>query len=499
MKPFLHTPQLKKSNIANPTLRRNKHWKLRCVAWMALLLLAQATMAQTWTPQTSNTTSNFTDMSGIGTNNIWAVSAEGTIVNYDGASWTINPQILGGVSVWCADATHVWISTRFDIRYYDGTSWTTQAFGGILQFYTIWGLDAMNVWSAGNAGSNRRYNGTSWTVQPSASATIRGIWGTDPSNLWAVGTSGALRKFNGTSWATQTSPTSEALLGIWGADATHIWAVGGGGTILKYDGNFWEIQTSPTTQQLNAIWGVDANNIWAVGNTGTILKYDGNSWEEQNPVTPNNLTSVWGTSTEMWAVGATGTILHSTDQPFVLPVELSAFQARLQADQTALLHWQTATEHNNAGFDIERSADGKNWEKIGFVSGHGNSQEQRAYQFIDPRPVPGTNFYRLVQMDADGSATYSDIRSVVLADGGKPGFRMFPNPVTQGQLTLQLSEEPDENASVSIFSDAGNLLLQQPVESSVQQADLNGWAPGIYLIEVKNAGTTWREHVVLGQ
>lgn len=500
MKPFLHTPQLKKSNITNPTCRRNLPWKLRCVAWMAFLLLARGTNAQTWTLQTSNTTNNLNDIWGIDANNIWTVGF--SVFKYDGTSWsTVNTGMANGniLSIWGKDASHIWvnISTGAGILFYNGNTWTTQFSGLTNESIGLGGFNASNVWSAGSPGSIRKYDGTSWTLQSSpTSSALRGVWCADAFNAWAVGV-GSILKYNGVSWTTQSNPSPYILYDIWGTSASNIWAVGGGGTIVKYDGVSWTVQSSPTTNQLNAVWGTDANNIWAVGNFGTILKYNGSTWQSQNSGTTAKLTGVWGTGSKMWVTGASGTILYSTDQP--LPVELSTFQARLQADQTTLLHWQTATEHNNTGFDIERSNDGKNWEKIGFVPGHGNSQEQRTYQFIDPRPLPGNNFYRLVQVDADGSATYSDIKSVVLADDNKPGFHVFPNPVTQGSLTLQLSDEPDENASLRIYSDAGHLLLQQPVQSSVQQADMNGWAPGTYMIEVNNAGTTWRKHVVLGQ
>jgi hypothetical protein len=71
-----------------------------------------------------------------------------------------------------------------------------------------------------------------------------------------------------------------------------------------------------------------------------------------------------------------------------------------------LLSWQTATEKNNAGFDIERSTDSTAFSKIGRVKGNGTTTQSHSYTFTD-KTASGTVYYRLKQTDYDGSATYS--------------------------------------------------------------------------------------------
>ena len=485
MKPFVHPPFSKKN------LKR--HY-LPCFVWFVLLLLYRPATGQTWTTQNSNTGFPLNCVWGLDENNVWIGGNTGIILKYNGTSWAPSTATIGNVlSLWGVDDANIWACAGSSVRKFNGTSWITQATqaGGL---FGLWGVDASNIWVVG-AASIRKYDGTSWAIQVSGSTvTFRGVWGTDASNIWAVGSGGAIWKYNGSSWTPQTSNTTENLFGVWGTDALNVWAVGANGTILKYNGFTWATQPTFVTNQLNAIWGVDANNIWAVGNSGIILRKSGPVWLQSAPSGQHHI-GIWGTGGKVWVAGGTGTILYANTG---LPVELTAFQARLQSDHTTLLHWQTATEHNNAGFDIERSTDGKRWEKIGFMPGQGNAQEQRTYQFTDPQPFPGRNYYRLAQLDTDGATTYSDIRSIVLAKDGKPGFRMFPNPVTQGQLTLELSDQPDENATLHIYSGDGQLRLQQPVHSAVHQANLDGWTPGIYLLEVKNAGKTWHEQVVVG-
>ena len=119
--------------------------------------------------------------------------------------------------------------------------------------------------------------------------------------------------------------------------------------------------------------------------------------------------------------GATGTITGSltsiatagTNYAFrgvcftpgtTIPVELVDFKAQKQ-NTAVKLAWSTATELNNAFYAIERSDNGKSFEKIGEVAGYGNSQQARSYTFMDEKPMNTVNYYRLRQVDFDGKET----------------------------------------------------------------------------------------------
>jgi hypothetical protein len=105
------------------------------------------------------------------------------------------------------------------------------------------------------------------------------------------------------------------------------------------------------------------------------------------------------------------TVGSETSGSYPLPVELTTFTA-VQVDEGILLKWETATEVNNYGFEIERSLVISNeernleWEKIGFVTGHGNSSSPKSYEFVDNEPPAGSLQYRLKQIDTDGTFTY---------------------------------------------------------------------------------------------
>ena len=114
----------------------------------------------------------------------------------------------------------------------------------------------------------------------------------------------------------------------------------------------------------------------------------------------------------------------------VLPVELSAFTAALEGDE-AVLVWTTASEENNAGFDVERSLDGGAFERLGFVEGAGTTETARQYRFTD-RALPfdtDVAAYRLRQIDTDGTVAVSDeVRVRRSAPDALIFHSPFPNP-----------------------------------------------------------------------
>jgi hypothetical protein len=159
--------------------------------------------------------------------------------------------------------------------------------------------------------------------------------------------------------------------------------------------------------------------------------------------------------------GGTVTTLSSTSSAYLLkridtdynqsatPVELTSFSANLN-DNKVYLNWQTATEVNNFGFEVQRASfrqggttprqggitprqggttPRQGWEKIGFVEGHGNSNSPKEYSFLDENPPSGKIKYRLKQIDIDGGFEYSDVVEVNISVPNKfELFQNYPNP-----------------------------------------------------------------------
>ncbi|MFZ5516846.1 MAG: T9SS type A sorting domain-containing protein [Candidatus Zhuqueibacterota bacterium] len=113
-----------------------------------------------------------------------------------------------------------------------------------------------------------------------------------------------------------------------------------------------------------------------------------------------------------------------------LPVELSGFWVDLRQDHIAL-SWETQSESNNYGFEIERlaGADGQqDWARIGFVAGHGNSSATLTYSFTDRNAPTGQVQYRLRQIDTDGAFSYSAAVEVTVTAGTFQLLQNYPNP-----------------------------------------------------------------------
>lgn len=167
-----------------------------------------------------------------------------------------------------------------------------------------------------------------------------------------------------------------------------------------------------------------------------------------------------------------------------LPVELLSFQA-LDEGESVLLRWATATEHNNKGFELQRSADGMKWEAAAFLKGAGNSLEERRYEHQDRHPLPGLNYYRLKQIDYDGQFEYSKVVSVYLQRGRTGALALYPNPWKEGPL--QLRAPGLEGGIWSLFDTKGRLLWRRAAAGTETSLELPRYSlpPGLYTVQVR--------------
>ena len=138
-----------------------------------------------------------------------------------------------------------------------------------------------------------------------------------------------------------------------------------------------------------------------------------------------------------------------------LPVELISFTA-LTGENGVQLNWSTATEVNNYGFDILRQAqDDNNWEKIGFVQGHGNSNSPKDYLFVDANPPAGKVLYKLKQIDFDGAFEYSKVVEVNVDTPQE--FRLaqnYPNPFNPSTV-ISYQLPMDGNVTLKVYDMLG--------------------------------------------
>jgi len=158
-----------------------------------------------------------------------------------------------------------------------------------------------------------------------------------------------------------------------------------------------------------------------------------------------------------------------------LPVELISFEARKNKEQVSLT-WATASEINNSRFEIERSTDGKEFINIGEVKGFGTSNSIIEYAFEDERPLVGTSFYRLKQVDYDGTFEYSNVRSVRF----DVAYSISPNPATD-LVRIQVEKS---NTTLEIYDVGGKLKYKNALlDGNIDTKDL---VNGLYLFKVRN-------------
>lgn len=190
--------------------------------------------------------------------------------------------------------------------------------------------------------------------------------------------------------------------------------------------------------------------------------------------------------------------LSFTPQSAFFPVELIAFHATLLPNQTVQLDWQTATELNNHGFEVERSQDARHWEVIGFVKGQGTTTELQEYRHIDPQPYTGLNYYRLRQIDFDGRHEYLPVRSVRVESGQVKGIRVYPNPIREGALNVNFTTAlVGSDATLRILDTNGKALRQVALTGQYNSIAIGQLPAGVYLLEVADGRETWQERLVV--
>jgi len=204
----------------------------------------------------------------------------------------------------------------------------------------------------------------------------------------------------------------------------------------------------------------------------------------------------FGTTCATWGniqtcIGAVGTSQYFAIYGAIVPVELTSFTA--VADYGIVnLSWTTATETNNQGFEVQRSAGGE-FETIAFVNGHGTTTQTQVYAYMDRSVNVGSYSYRLKQVDFDGTFEYS---GVVEVDVPAPAVfaldQNYPNPFNPSTM-ISFRLAVDSKVSMTVFNVLGqevaNILQANMVAGSHQvNFDASSLNSGVYMYRIEASG-----------
>ena len=380
---------------------------------------------------------------GSGTDGeVYAVAAIGSDI-YAAGAFTL----AGGVSV-----NH--------IAKWDGTSWSPlgQGLNDLPICLTASGNDLYAggfFTQAGGVSANRiaKWDGSAWIPLGSGFNNEVDVVAVSGTYVYAGGVFTAaggntvlgLAKWDGNSWSEVGGGVSGYVLAL-AFDGNDIYVGGNfsksgvGSWLLRWDGAAWHLLGSGVNGIVNTLMK-SGNDLYA----GGAFNYAGG--QLVNKIAKFNINnSTWspigegvlyGDVNAMSVQGATGSmviagsfyivgnniqgnhIARFTDSENPLPVELTSFNATAEGNNVNL-DWSTATESNNKGFEVEREADSpqsevlpkadmqppvsnSDWEKIGFVDGHGTTMQENNYSFVDKKLESGNYSYKLVQIDFDGT------------------------------------------------------------------------------------------------
>lgn len=241
------------------------------------------------------------------------------------------------------------------------------------------------------------------------------------------------------------------------------------------------------------------NTYFVATDIGVFYTQDnGNRWYEITEGLPNTVIKHldYSPSTHTLRAGTHGRGVYEAYIDFYLiPVELTSFSVSNEGAKIKL-EWETATESNNSGFQIERKLKNCDWQSIGFVKGKGTTTEKTNYSFIDNMSsikYEGKVLYRLKQIDFNGSSKYSN-QVFVNVNNLLENYlsNNYPNPFNP-VTTIRYGLKEESLVKISVFNSLGEkiqTLIEQKQEAGYYEINWNasGRSSGIYfyLIEVRN-------------
>ena len=267
---------------------------------------------------------------GTAPDDVWVVGSFGTVLHWDGATWT---SVATGStahleSVWCAARDQVWIVGEIGtILHWDGTTWDVRSVTDV-DLHAVRGISADDIWAVGDAGTTFRWSGDGWgeRIPPTVSDDFYGVWPVSHDEAWATGCCSPILHWDGSSWQRVPVGMMGATgRGAWASGPSDVWVVGediwaslpdghDATGMLHWDGVSWNaVPVEGETSHYLAVWGASPDAIWAGGWNRNLARWDGATWTgtELGGGLGSMYYGIWGASShDLWIVGNEKTILH---------------------------------------------------------------------------------------------------------------------------------------------------------------------------------------------
>lgn len=175
-----------------------------------------------------------------------------------------------------------------------------------------------------------------------------------------------------------------------------------------------------------------------------------------------------------------------------LPVRLESFEAS-KGNGTVELDWKTSQEMNTKEFWVERSFNGRDYQRIGIVKAQGNSSEVSSYRFTDGKPGTGNNYYRLRTVDLDASFELSKVVRINFKDAYT--VTITPNPATT-YVEVMVSNRT-EALHLEITDVSGKILKRQTINADDTKINVGGFAKGFYVVKVSGSSSSYSYKLVV--
>ena len=237
--------------------------------------------------------------------------------------------------------------------------------------------------------------------------------------------------------------------------------------------------------QVSIQWLGPPDNVW-------VLQFDGQPYFFSTFQGDKPISTTSGTWTNLDPTNCPNTTPLSITGSGVIPIELTFLMAQMDKHKT-LLTWQTASESNNRGYEIQRSTSGKDWQYLDFVEGFGTSATTQNYQYTDNKPFAGINYYRLKQMDYNGAFMFS--KAVSVKNTKDFSYQISPNP-SKGLFIVKTNPDKNTPLSINVFDLLGRVIITQTTVVSEKTFDISAYHAGTYIIEMLYDNEVYRSKLI---